>query len=110
MSRTPVIKYIYTGAKQVVDSLRKLQGVPFKKVVIVEFPKAGMYSLAFVTGKAVDFKGQRKIPIFIPHTPNPMTGFLVLLAEEEIIDTDMTMEDAMKMVLSGGLLTPDIIG
>ena len=110
MSRTPVIKYIYSAAKQVVDSLRNLQGVPFKKVVIVEFPKAGMYSLAFVTGKAVDFKGQRKIPIFIPHTPNPTTGFLVLLSEEEIIDTDITMEDAMKMVLSGGLLTPEIIG
>ena len=70
MSRTPVIKYIYSAAKQVVDSLRKLQGVPFKKVVIVEFPKTGMYSLAFVTGKAVDFKGERKIPLFIPHTPN----------------------------------------
>ena len=104
-------KYIYSAAKQVVDSLHQLQGVPFKKVVIVEFPKiTGMYSLAFITGKAVDFKGQRRIPVFIPHTPNPMTGFLVLLSEEQIIDTDMTMEEAMKMVLSGGLLSPEAIG
>ena len=110
MSRTPVIKYIYSAAKQVVDSLRRLQGVPFKKVVIVEFPKVGMYSLAFVTGKPVDFKGQTKIPLFIPHTPNPMTGFLVLLSAEQIIDTDMSIEDAMKMVLSGGLLSPEVIG
>ena len=110
MSRAPVIKYIYSAAKQVVDSLRRLQGVPFKKVVIVEFPKTGMYSLAFITGKAVDFKGQRRIPVFIPHTPNPMTGFLVLLSEEQIIDTDITMEEAMKMVLSGGLLSPEAIG
>lgn len=110
MSRTPIIKYIYSAAKQVVDSLRRLQGVPFKKVVIVEFPKTGMYSLAFVTGKPVDFKGQKKIPIFIPHTPNPMTGFLVLLSAEQIIDTDISMEDAMKMVLSGGLLSPEAIG
>ena len=110
MSRTPVIKYIYSAAKQVVDSLRRLQGVPFKKVVIVEFPKVGMYSLAFVTGQPVDFKGQKRIPLFIPHTPNPMTGFLVLLSAEQIIDTDMSIEDAMKMVLSGGLLSPEVIG
>lgn len=110
MSRTPVIKYIYSAAKQVVDSLRRLQGVPFKKVVIVEFPKVGMYSLAFITGKPVDFLGQKRIPLFIPHTPNPMTGFLVLLSPEQIIDTDMSIEDAMKMVLSGGLLSPEVIG
>jgi uncharacterized membrane protein len=109
MSKAPVIKYIYTAARQVVDSLQRLQGVPFKKVVIVEFPKTGMYSLAFVTGKSVDFKGQKKLPLFIPHTPNPMTGFLVLLSTEEIIDTDLSIEDAMKMVLSGGLLSPEVI-
>jgi uncharacterized membrane protein len=68
-----------------------------------------MYSLAFVTGKPVDFKGQKKIPLFIPHTPNPMTGFLVLLSSNEIIDTDMSIEDAMKMILSGGLLSPETI-
>ena len=110
MSRTPVIKYVYSAAKQVVDSFRRLQGVPFKKVVIVEFPKVGMYSLAFVTGQPVDFKGEKKVPPFIPHTPNPMTGFLVLLSAEQIIDTDMSIEDAMKMVLSGGLLSPETIG
>jgi uncharacterized membrane protein len=109
MSKAPVIKYIYTAARQVVDSLRRLQGVPFKKVVIVEFPKTGMYSLAFVTGKPVDFKGQKKMPLFIPHTPNPMTGFLVLLSTDDIIDTDLSIEDAMKMVLSGGLLSPEVI-
>jgi len=79
-------------------------------VVIVEFPKVGMYSLAFVTGQPVEFKEQKQIPLFVPHAPNPMTGFLVLLSEEQIIETDMTIEDAMKMVLSGGLLSPETIG
>jgi uncharacterized membrane protein len=109
MCRAPVIQYVYSAARQVVDALRRFQEVPFKKVVIVEFPRAGMHSLGFVTGKAVNFQGQEKVPVFIPHTPNPMTGFLVLLSAEDIIDTDMTIEDAMKMVLSGGLLTPDAI-
>jgi uncharacterized membrane protein len=109
MSRAPVIQYVYSGARQVVEALRSLGQVPFKKVVIVEFPKAGMYSLGFVTGKAVDCMGEKKVPVFIPHTPNPMTGFLVLLCAEDIFDTDLTIENAMRMVLSGGLLTPDTI-
>ena len=110
IARTPIIKYVYSAAREAVESIRRLRDVPFKKVVIVEFPKAGMYSLGFITGKPVDFKGQNKIPVFIPHTPNPMTGFLVLLSSEDIIDTDITVEDAMKMVLSGGLVTPEKVG
>jgi uncharacterized membrane protein len=109
MCRAPVIQYVYTAARQVVDAVRGLRQVPFKKVVIVEFPKAGMYSLGFVTGKAIDFREQKKVPVFIPHTPNPMTGFLVLLSAEDILDTDLTIEDAMRMVLSGGLLSPEAI-
>jgi uncharacterized membrane protein len=107
--RLPIIQYVYSAAKQVVNAVRSLKEVPFKKVVIVEFPKAGMYSLGFVTGQPIDFKGQKKIPLFIPHTPNPMTGFLVLLSAEDILDTDLTIEDAMRMVLSGGLLSPKVI-
>ena len=109
IARTPIIKYVYSAAREAVDSLRRLQSVPFKQVVIVEFPKAGMYSLGFITGKAIDFKGIEKIPVFIPHTPNPMTGFLVLLSTKDIINTDITVEDAMKMVLSGGLVSPEKI-
>jgi uncharacterized membrane protein len=109
MSNVPIIQYVYKGSKQVVDAMRGLRQVPFKKVVIVEFPKAEMYSLGFVTGKAIDFKGEQKLPVFIPHTPNPMTGFLVLLAAKDIIDTDISIENAMRMVLSGGLLSPDSI-
>jgi uncharacterized membrane protein len=109
MCRVPVIQYVYTAAKQAVDAVGRLRQVPFKKVVIVEFPKVGMYSVAFITGKAIDFRGQKKIPVFVPHTPNPMTGFLVLLPVEDIINTDMTIEDAMRMVLSGGLLSPETI-
>jgi uncharacterized membrane protein len=110
MCRAPVIQYVYSAARQVMDALGRIQQVPFKKVVIVEFPKVGMYSLGFVTGKAFDCKGQEKVPVFIPHTPNPMTGFLVMLSAKDIFDTDMTIEDAMKMILSGGLLSPEAIG
>lgn len=109
MCRAPVIGSIYGPATEVVNAVRSLKQVLFKKVVIVEFPKVGMYSLGFVTGKPVDFRGQRKVPLFIPHTPNPMTGFLVLLSAEDILDTDLTVDEAMRMVLSGGLLSPERI-
>jgi uncharacterized membrane protein len=109
MSRTPVVQYVYTASKQVVDAVRGLRQVPFRRVVVVEFPKTGMYSLGFVTGKALDLRGQKRVPVFVPHTPNPMTGFLVLLSPEDILDTDLTIEDAMRMVLSGGLLSPETI-
>jgi uncharacterized membrane protein len=109
MSRIPIIQYVYVATKQVVDALHGLREVPFRKVVIVEFPKAGMYSLGFVTGKPLLIREQEKIPVFIPHTPNPMTGFLVLLSPEDIFDTEITIEQAMRMVLSGGLLCPDSI-
>lgn len=109
LSRTPVIQYVYSAATEVVTAVRGLKQVPFKRVVVVEFPKVGNYSLGFVTGKPIDFKGEPKIPLFIPHTPNPMTGFLVMIAAEDIIDTDITVDEAMRMVLSGGLLSPDSI-
>ena len=109
MSRTPVVKYIYTATRQVMDSVRRLQGVPFKKVVIVEFPKVKMYSMAFVTGKPVDFKGRKEDSAFYsayPQSDDRVPG----LCLDQIIDTEMTIEDAMKMVLSGGLLSPENIG
>jgi uncharacterized membrane protein len=109
MCRLPVVQYVYSGAKQVVDAMRTLRDVPFNEVVLVEFPKAGMYSLGFVTGKAIDLRGESRVPVFIPHTPNPMTGFLVLLSSEDILDTDISIEGAMRMVLSGGLLSPETI-
>ncbi|MFH1381671.1 MAG: DUF502 domain-containing protein [Chloroflexota bacterium] len=109
ISRTPIIQYVYAAAREVVNALRGLRRVSFKEVVVVEFPKAGMYSLGFITGHPLDFRGQKKVPVFVPHTPNPMTGFLVMLAAEDIIDTDLTIEEAMRMILSGGLLTPEEI-
>ena len=109
IARVPLIGYIYGASAQVLNAVRSLRHVPYKKVVMVEFPKAGMYSIGFVTGKPVVFKGGPRIPLFIPHTPNPMTGFLVLLPPEDIIDTDLSIDDAMRMVLSGGLLYPDSI-
>lgn len=109
LSRTPMVQYVYKSAREVVDAVRNLRKVPFKQVVIVEFPKVGMHSLAFVTGKPIIVGDEEKIPLFVPHTPNPMTGFLVLLPAEDIIDTNLSVDEAMRMVLSGGLLSPDKI-
>ncbi|MDO8443223.1 MAG: DUF502 domain-containing protein [bacterium] len=109
MCRAPIIRWVYSPATQVVKAVRSLKEAPFKRVVIVEFPREGMLVLAFVTGKPVDFKGKQKVPVFIPHAPNPMTGFLLLLNPEDLADTELSIEEAMRMVISGGLLSPDVI-
>lgn len=109
LCRAPIIRWVYQPAKQVVDTVRSLNQAPFKRVVIVEFPRPGMPILAFVTGKPLQVQGRMRLPVFIPHVPNPMTGFLVFLCPEDITNTDLTVEEAMRMVVSAGLLTPDAI-
>ncbi|MFC2044681.1 DUF502 domain-containing protein [Chloroflexota bacterium] len=109
MSRAPIIRYIYEPATQVVNALRSLKQIPFKKVVIVEFPRTGMYSLAFVTGLPVDIKGQKKVPLFVPNVPNPLSGFLLMISAEDIVDTNLTIDEAMRMLLSAGLLSKENI-
>ncbi len=110
MCRMPVIHWVYQPARQVVDAMRRLKQAPFNRVVLVEFPKADMYALAFVTGKPVEIKGQMRVPVFIPHVPNPMTGFLLLLKPEDLVDTEMTVEDTMRVIVSAGLLATETLG
>ncbi len=107
LNRTPIIQYVYSASAEVVASIRRLKEVPFKRVVLVQFPRAGTYSVAFVTGKAIDLNAEKRVPVFVPTSPTPWTGFVILLPPNEITDTDLTIDEAMRMVVSGGLLSPE---
>ncbi|MBI2957494.1 MAG: DUF502 domain-containing protein [Chloroflexi bacterium] len=109
LCRLPIVQYPYTAARQVVDSVRSLQKAPFKQVVIIEFPRAGVQSVAFVTGKPFPVGGEQRIPVFVPTAPNPISGFLLLVPPKDLIDTRMAVDEAMRMVVSGGLLSPNVI-
>ncbi|MBF0499966.1 MAG: DUF502 domain-containing protein [Candidatus Riflebacteria bacterium] len=107
----PVVRSLYIGVKQVSDVLFQKQQGEFQRVVMVEYPKEDSWVLGFVTG---DFSGSTASPplpslmvcVFVPTTPNPTSGFLLILEKRKIRDTNLGIEEAMKMIISGGLVRP----
>ena len=110
VTRIPVIRSVYTGAKQVIDTFATNADKAFTKVVMLEYPRHGIYCLAFITGgtkgEAQDITGEDLINIFLPTTPNPTSGFFLMVPKEDLTEMDMSVEDGIKMVISGGVVTP----
>lgn len=112
--RIPLVRTVYTGVKQVLDTLFSPGGQSFRKVLLVEYPRAGLWSIAFQTGdgaKEVDKSvGEgAMVSIFIPTTPNPTSGFLMLVPRSKVIELKMSVEQALKYVISLGVVQPDAI-
>lgn len=106
LTKTPIIKNIYSSVKQIIHSVSLPGKQAFKRVVLVDFPREGTKSIGFVTG-ATKYNNEKEfITVFIPTTPNPTTGFLVFVTKDDVIDTNLTVEEAFKMLFSGGVLTP----
>ena len=81
----------------------------FKEVVLVEFPRPGMRSIAFVTARTKDSSGQELVAFYIPTAPNPTSGFIEIATPDRVIPIDMSVEDAMKIVISAGMICPPVI-
>lgn len=109
LSRVPVVKMIYGVAKQATDVLHHTSKQEFKRVVLVDFPREGMKALALVTGQTRGEDGSRMVVLYIPTAPNPTSGFLAILPEHQVTETDLTVDEVMKIVLSGGILAPSIM-
>ena len=111
VERIPIVRSIYTGAKQVVTTLAHADTKAFRKVVLVEFPRKGIYSVGFVTGttegEVQDITEEKLVNIFVPTTPNPTSGFLVFLPKEDIIELTMSVEEGIKFIISVGIVTPE---
>lgn len=112
LSRVPVAKGIYTSIKQLVENLLTMsEQSAFRKVVLVQYPRRGLYALGLATGRVRgrlrDVAGHTSINVFIPTTPNPTSGYLVLIPEEDVIYLDMTVEEGMKLIISGGIVAPE---
>jgi uncharacterized membrane protein len=110
LNRIPFFRSIYQATKQLVDTLSRGEAGHFRKVVLVEFPRKGLYTVAFVTGETrgepAARTGQTCVNVFVPTAPNPTSGYYLMVPEVDIIPTDMTVEEAFKLVLSGGLVVP----
>lgn len=110
LRRIPVVKSIYSGVKQVSDTLFSDTGQAFRKALLIEFPCPGSYTIAFMTGTP---SGEiaRRIPgdlvsVYVPTTPNPTSGYFLLLPKENTQDLDMTVDDALKYIVSMGVVGP----
>ena len=106
----PFIRQVYPAAKQIVDSFVSKEGPSFKKVVLVEYPSKGLWAVGFLTNdgfkEACLKTGAELVHVFVPHTPSPLTGFLVLVARQDIKILDIPVEDGIKLIISGGIVKP----
>ena len=109
LSHIPVVKNIYGIAKQATDSLTTPSGRQVNRVVLVEWPRPGLFALGFTTGHthASHPDDAILVVVYIPTVPNPTSGNLAFVREEEVYATDLTMEEAMKIVFSGGVILPE---
>lgn len=111
MLRVPFVRGIYGGAKQIMDAFSLPGGGSFKKVVMLEYPRRGCWALAFVTNESVEkakgLYGRDLVGVFLPSTPNPTTGFLLYLQPEELYVVDLAVDEAVKLIVSAGLVIPD---
>jgi uncharacterized membrane protein len=111
LGRMPIVRPLYTGLKQVFVTLFSKSGSSFRKVGLVEFPGPGMWSLVFLStppGAEVTERlpDDEHVSVFLPCTPNPTTGFFFYLPRREIIELDMPVEDAAKLIMSAGMIQP----
>ena len=110
IGKIPFVRRIYTGTKQVVSSIAEADTTAFRKVVLLEFPRRGLLAIGFVTGETrgevQQMTQENMLNVFVPTMPNPTSGFLIFSPPEELTEVSMTIEEGIKYVVSGGIVTP----
>jgi uncharacterized membrane protein len=110
LSRMPVVRGVYGTLKQIFETVLAQKSRSFREVVLVEYPRRGVGAIGFVTGptrgEIQACSGEELVNVFVPTTPNPTSGFLLFVAKSELIHLDMSVEDGIKMVISGGIVGP----
>jgi uncharacterized membrane protein len=110
LAGVPVVRSIYSWTKQVFETVLSQKGTAFKDVVLIEYPCRGIWAIGFITGKTEgevqNLTAETVYNVFIPATPNPTTGFLLFIPERDVHHVDMTVEEGIKLVISGGIVEP----
>jgi len=105
IEKTPVISSIYKTIEQIIEALL-LEKKAFKEVVLIEYPRKGVNTLAFLTGE-LEVDDKKYLTLFVPTTPNPTSGFFIMVEEKDVKRVNIPVEDATKLIVSGGIITPD---
>jgi uncharacterized membrane protein len=111
LNRMPVIRSIYGVAKQIVETVVSNKSVAFREVVLIEYPRKGIWTIGFLTGRSIDQIGETLVRpdlvnVFVPTTPNPTSGFLLFVPEGDVQRLPMSVEDGIKLVISAGIVVP----
>ena len=110
LNRMPVIRSLYSATKQIFQTVLAQKSNAFREAVLVEYPRRGIWAIAFITGQTEgevqNLTEQETVNIFLPTTPNPTSGFLLFVPKEDVVPLNMSVEEAIKMVISGGIVTP----
>lgn len=110
VGRMPIIRNIYRGLKEIFETVLQQRTKAFRTVALVEWPRKGMWSIVFISSDVrseISHRLDETVAVFRPSTPNPTTGFLLFVKRSDLIILDMSVEDAAKMVISAGLVTPE---
>lgn len=116
LDRMPVVRNLYRALKQIFETVLSQSGNSFQNVALIEYPRKGVYALVFVSivakGELEERfgSGKKYLSVFLPTTPNPTSGYLLFLPEEDVIILDMSVEEGAKLVISAGLVVPDVEG
>jgi len=112
MMRMPLVRWFYGAARQIMDAFGAPGGGAFQEVVAVEYPRHGIYTLGFVTSTVTGIlpesgdPGQESICVFLPTTPNPTSGYTVVVPRSEVVPTSLTVDEGLKLIVSGGFIHP----
>ena len=112
LSRIPVVKSIYYSVKQVSDTLFSSSGQAFRKALLVQYPREGAWTIAFLTGQpggdAANHLHGDYVSVYVPTTPNPTSGFFLMMPREDVIELDMSVDEALKYIISMGVVAPPL--
>ncbi|MDR2776438.1 MAG: DUF502 domain-containing protein [Puniceicoccales bacterium] len=110
INHVPLINTVYKTVKQVINTFGANQGAAFSKTVLIEYPKEGSYAVGFLSskfeGEVSDKIGEPVVSVFVPTTPNPTSGFLLVIPKRNVTELKMSVTDGMKLIISGGIVTP----
>ena len=112
LSRIPVVNSVYKSVKQVSDTLFSPNGNAFRKALLVQYPHQGSWTVAFLTGKPggdiVNHLAGEYVSVYLPTTPNPTSGFFLMMATKDVVELDMTVDEALKYIISMGVVAPPL--
>jgi uncharacterized membrane protein len=110
LARIPVVNSVYNSVKQVSDTLFSSSGQAFRKALLIQYPREGVWTIAFMTGQpggdVTNHLGNDFVSVYVPTTPNPTSGFFLMLSKKDVVELDMSVDEALKYIISMGVVAP----